>query len=168
MLVKDTLSDMDTNIEKCKAKISYTNLPVVFAVPSLMQQLFCNLLSNAIKFRKKGVSPVVDIKSEKMTPAELSKFISHVNGDNYYKITISDNGIGFEQKESKEIFKVFKRLHSYQEFEGTGVGLAICKKIIETHGGFITAESTVDKGSSFIIGLPETPRKELNVEQTNR
>jgi Bacteriophytochrome (light-regulated signal transduction histidine kinase) len=99
--------------------------------------------------------PVVEIKSEKMKPAELAKFISHVNGDNYFKITVTDNGIGFDEKQSGEIFKVFKRLHSYQEYEGTGVGLSICKKIIEKHGGFITVKSAVDKGTSFIMGLPE-------------
>jgi light-regulated signal transduction histidine kinase (bacteriophytochrome) len=79
-----------------------------------------------------------------------------VNGNTYYRITVSDNGIGFDEKHSQEIFKVFKRLHSYQEFEGTGVGLSICKKIIEKHGGFITVKSAVDKGSTFIIGLPES------------
>ncbi len=155
-LVKETLNEMEPDIERSRAKINYRDLPVISAVPGLMQQLFYNLLSNAIKFRKKTVSPVVDIKAEKMKPAELSKYISHVNGNNFYKITISDNGIGFDEQHSQEIFKVFKRLHSYQEFEGTGVGLSICKKIIETHGGFIMAKSVVDEGSSFIIGLPET------------
>ncbi|MBC7874884.1 MAG: response regulator [Ferruginibacter sp.] len=158
-LVKETLNEMEMDIEKCRAQINCSPLPVISAVPGLIQQLFYNLLSNAIKFRKNTVPPVVNIKAEKMAPAELSSYISHVNGDSYYKITISDNGIGFDEKDSQEIFKVFKRLHSYQEFEGTGVGLSICKKIIDTHGGFITAKSKVDEGSSFIIGLPETQGK---------
>jgi len=156
VLVKETLNELEIDIEKSKARITYSNLPVISVVPGLMQQLFYNLLSNAIKFRKKAVSPVVDIKAEKMQPVELSRYINHVNGNNFYKITVSDNGIGFDDKHNQEIFKVFKRLHSYQDFEGTGVGLSICKKIIEKHGGFITAESTVDKGSSFIIGIPES------------
>ena len=156
LLVKETLAELEPDIEKSKARVTYKDLPVISAVPGLMQQLFYNLLSNAIKFRKKTVPPVVDIKAEKMDPDELSRYINHVNGNNFYKITVSDNGIGFDNNHSQEIFKVFKRLHSYQDFEGTGVGLSICKKIIEKHGGFITAESVVDKGSSFIIGLPES------------
>lgn len=155
-LVKDTLSEMDMEIEKSKARIHCTELPVVFAVPNLLQQLFYNLLSNAIKFRRKEVAPEVHIKAGTMTNDEISKFISPGKSKNYYKIIVSDNGIGFDEKYRLEIFKVFKRLHNYKEFEGTGVGLSICKKIVESHGGFITAESKKDEGSSFIIGLPET------------
>ena len=154
-LVKEALNDLELDIEKSKATISYENLPVISAVPALMQQLFYNLLSNAIKFRKKSISPVVRISAEKMKPAEFQSLAGHVNGSNYYKIIVADNGIGFDETHSKDIFKVFKRLHSYQQYEGTGVGLAICKKIIEKHGGFIKAESTPDHGSSFIMGLPE-------------
>ncbi|MEP6700241.1 MAG: response regulator [Bacteroidota bacterium] len=154
-LVKETLTDLEIDIEKSTAQINYSNLPVISAVPDLMQRLFYNLLSNAIKFRKKDVSPIIDIKAEKMQPAELLKSMGHTNGSIYYKITVSDNGIGFDNKHSEDIFKVFKRLHSFQDFEGTGVGLAICKKIVEKHGGFISAESIVDQGSSFILCLPE-------------
>jgi light-regulated signal transduction histidine kinase (bacteriophytochrome) len=155
LLLKDTLNELDIEIEKSNAKIEYSDLPVISAVPGLVQQLFYNLLSNAIKFRKASESPIVQINAEKMQAKDISRFIDHENGGNYYKITISDNGIGFDNRHASDIFMVFKRLHSYQEFEGTGVGLAICKKIIERHNGFITAESTVDKGSKFIIGLPE-------------
>ena len=73
----------------------------------------------------------------------------------FYKITVQDNGIGFDEKYAEDIFRVFKRLHSYHEYEGTGVGLSICKKIVEKHNGFIRAESNIDQGSTFIIGLPE-------------
>lgn len=155
-LVKETLSELEIDIENSKGQIHYSDLPVISGVPALLQQLFYNLLSNAIKFRKKNVPPVINIKAEKMKAADLSAFNSQLNGKNYYKITVSDNGIGFDNKHREDVFKVFKRLHSYQEYEGTGVGLSICKKIIEKHGGFITVESIVDEGSSFIIGLPET------------
>jgi light-regulated signal transduction histidine kinase (bacteriophytochrome) len=90
-----------------------------------------------------------------MNPVDLSKFLKHAKGNFFYKITVKDNGIGFDDKYAEDIFRVFKRLHSYHEFEGTGVGLSICKKIVEKHNGFIKAESKVDKGSTFIIGLPE-------------
>ena len=154
-LVKNVLTELEVEIEKSNAHINYENLPVVSAVPGLMQQLFYNLFSNAIKFRKPAVDLVIDVKAEKMSPIDLSKFTKYGQGKNYYKITVQDNGIGFDDKYSEDIFRVFKRLHSYQEFEGTGVGLSICKKIVEKHNGFIKAESKVDSGSTFIIGLPE-------------
>ena len=154
-LVKNVLTELEVEIEKSNAQINYENLPVVSAVPGLMQQLFYNLFSNAIKFRKPAVDLVIDVKAEKMNPLDLSKFTKYGQGKNYYKITVQDNGIGFDDKYAEDIFRVFKRLHSYQEFEGTGVGLSICKKIIEKHNGFIKAESKIDNGSTFIIGLPE-------------
>jgi signal transduction histidine kinase len=154
-LVKNVLTELEVDIEKSNARINYENLPVVSAVPGLMQQLFYNLFSNAIKFRKPAVDLVIDIKAEKMNPLDLSKFTKYGQGKNYYKITVQDNGIGFDDKYAEDIFRVFKRLHSYQEFEGTGVGLSICKKIVEKHNGFIKAESKIDDGSTFIIGLPE-------------
>jgi len=154
-LVKNVLMELEVEIEKSNARINYENLPVVSAVPGLMQQLFYNLFSNAIKFRRPSVDLVIDIKAEKMNPLDVSKFIKYGQGKKYYKITVQDNGIGFDDKYAEDIFRVFKRLHSYQEYEGTGVGLSICKKIVEKHNGFIKAESTIDNGSTFIIGLPE-------------
>ena len=154
-LVKNALTELEVEIEKSNARINYEELPVVSAVPGLMQQLFYNLFSNAIKFRKPSVDLVIDVKAEKIDPLDLSKFMKYGNGNNYYKITVQDNGIGFDDKYAEDIFRVFKRLHNYQEFEGTGVGLSICKKIVEKHNGFIKAESKIDNGSTFIIGLPE-------------
>jgi len=154
-LVKNALTELEVEIEKSNAKINYGELPVVSAVPGLMQQLFYNLFSNAIKFRKPSEDLVIDVRAEKMNPNDPSNFIKYNSNKNFYKITVQDNGIGFDEKYAEDIFRVFKRLHSYQEFEGTGVGLSICKKIVEKHNGFIKAESEIDKGSTFIIGLPE-------------
>jgi signal transduction histidine kinase len=154
-LVKNALTELEVEIEKSNAKIYYDELPVVSAVPGLMQQLFYNLFSNAIKFRKPSEDLIIDIRSEKIDPKELSGFTKFNTNKNFYKITVRDNGIGFDDKYAEDIFRVFKRLHSYQEFEGTGVGLSICKKIVEKHNGFIRAESKIDQGSAFIIGLPE-------------
>ena len=168
-LVGDTVNEMEVDIEKAGATVSYEGLPVLFAVPGLMHQLFHNLLSNAIKFRKKNLPLSVEIYSQKMEGPELEAFLPGSNGTAFHKIIVRDNGIGFDSKHTSEVFKVFKRLHSYQEFEGSGVGLSICKKIVEKHGGFIRAESTPGKGSSFIIGLPETAEvlKEKN-DQPNQ
>jgi len=154
-LVKNALTELEVEIEKSNAKINFGELPVVSAVPGLMQQLFYNLFSNAIKFRKPSEDLVIDIRAEKMHPNDLSNFVKPNGNRNFHKITVTDNGIGFDEKYAEDIFRVFKRLHSYHEFEGTGVGLSICKKIVEKHHGFIKAESEIDKGSTFIIGLPE-------------
>jgi signal transduction histidine kinase len=154
-LVKNALTELEVEIEKSNAQIKYGDLPVVSAVPGLMQQLFYNLFSNAIKFRKPNTDLIIDVRAEKMNPSDLSNFIKYANTRNFYKITVQDNGIGFDDKYAEDIFRVFKRLHNYQDYEGTGVGLSICKKIIEKHHGFIKAESQLDQGAKFIIGLPE-------------
>jgi signal transduction histidine kinase len=155
ILVKEAMTELEIEIEKTKARIDTDGLPIIPVIPNLMQQLFYNLIGNAIKFRKKDVSPVIKIHSEKMKQQEIHRFTNNPQSDRYYKISVKDNGIGFDDKYAEEIFMVFKRLHSYHEVEGTGVGLSICKKIIEKHNGFIVAESEPDKGSTFIIGLPE-------------
>ncbi len=155
VLLRDTLNDLDMEIEKSGATISVAELPVILAVPGLMQQLFFNLLNNAIKFRKKEVPPEISIQVEKLKPEEALQYTGQSGGSVYHKITVRDNGIGFDEKHSEDIFKVFKRLHSYQEYAGTGVGLSICKKIVEQHKGFIRAESKPNEGAVFTICLPE-------------
>ncbi len=155
VLTREAIAELEIEIEKNNARINISELPVIWAVPSLMRQLFHNLISNAIKFRKKTVEPVIHIEAKKLNSTDSSFPVKTMNGNNYYKISISDNGIGFDPKYADEIFMVFKRLHSYHEFEGSGVGLSICKKIIEKHNGFITAQSKPGNGSTFIFGLPE-------------
>jgi signal transduction histidine kinase len=155
ILAREALSELEVEIEKTNAEIHIEKLPVISAVPSMIRQLFYNLISNALKFRKTAMKPVIHIYAEKLkNTGSLLPYKLNPEG-NYYKISVTDNGIGFDPKYTDEIFMVFKRLHSYHEFEGTGVGLSICKKIIEKHNGFITAESNVDKGSTFIMALPE-------------
>jgi signal transduction histidine kinase len=153
-LVKEAIAELEIEVEKSKAKILISDLPVVWAIPSLMKQLFHNLLSNAVKFRKRGIEPVVHIEAKKIGEPGRSVSAS-ANSAKYYRVTISDNGIGFDPKYSEEIFMVFKRLNSYHEYEGTGVGLSICKKIIEKHNGSILAQSEPGKGSTFSFVLPE-------------
>jgi light-regulated signal transduction histidine kinase (bacteriophytochrome) len=139
-LLQDVIADLEVDIEKASAQIHLDSLPEIWGIPSQIRQLFQNLLSNAIKFRKKEEMPTVRIYSEAW------------NGLN--RIIVHDNGIGFDPRYSEEIFMVFKRLHSYHEFEGSGVGLSICKKIIDRHSGFIRAESKIGEGSRFIIEFP--------------
>lgn len=139
-LLQEVLVDMEVEIDKTSAQIKIDPLPTIWAIPSQMRQLFQNLISNAIKFRKKDSIPLVHIYS--------------VPDKDLDRIVVQDNGIGFDPKYADEIFMVFKRLHSYHEFEGSGVGLSICKKIIERHNGFIRAESKPGSGSRFIVDFP--------------
>jgi light-regulated signal transduction histidine kinase (bacteriophytochrome) len=149
-LVKDVIADMEIEIEKTAARIKVDPLPRLWAVPSQMRQLFQNLVSNGIKFRKAETLPELHIFWDKSR--------KDVNS-----IIVQDNGIGFDVKYADEIFMVFKRLHSYHEFEGSGVGLSICKKIIERHNGAIRAESRPGQGSRFILDFP---LNEVNVRIT--
>jgi len=154
-LVKEAINELEIEIENTHATVHFDHLPVMRVIPSLMQQLFYNLINNALKFRKKTVAPEIYISSEKITAAEIATLPQSRNGNNFYRITVNDNGIGFDNKYADEIFMLFKRLHSQHEFEGTGVGLSICKKIVEKHNGSLMAVSEPQKGSSFIITLPE-------------
>ena len=149
-------NDLDIQIEKSKAVIHINKLPAIWGIPSLVKQLFSNLVSNAIKFKKENTAPVVNISAEMMKPGEINGLTKNDTDINKYSIIkVADNGIGFDEQYAGEIFRVFKRLHSYHEFEGSGVGLSICKKIIEKHNGFICAESEPGNGSVFTIGFPE-------------
>jgi signal transduction histidine kinase len=153
-LVKEAINELEIEIENTHATILFDRLPVMRVIPSLMQQLFYNLINNALKFRKKTVAPEIHISAQKITAAEIAARPQSSNGSYYYRITVNDNGIGFDNKYANDIFMLFKRLHSQHEFEGTGVGLSICKKIVEKHNGSLRAVSELQKGSSFIITLP--------------
>jgi len=153
-LAREAIAELEIEIEKSNARIDVSELPVVWAIPSLMKQLFHNLVSNAIKFRKKGVEPIIQIEARILHGSDHSVAAS-LTGGKCHKVSISDNGIGFDPKYAEEIFMVFKRLNSYHEYEGTGVGLSICKKIIEKHNGSILAQSEQGKGSTFSFVLPE-------------
>src|SRR6476620_3435176 len=153
-LAREAITELEIEVNKSNAKIQVGELPVVWAIPSLMKQLFHNLVSNAVKFRKKGIDPIIHIEAKKIYGSDHSLAVNS-NGHKYHKVSISDNGIGFDPKYSEEIFMVFKRLNSYHEYEGTGVGLSICKKIIEKHNGSIIAQSEPGKGSTFSFVLPE-------------
>ena len=158
VVLNETIAELEMEIDKTNTKIEVSDLPRLQVVPGLIRQLFFNLLSNAIKFRKTDEDPCIRIYSEKVEDED--SIPRHVNGSsNYHHIVVEDNGIGFDSKYTDEIFLVFKRLHSYHEYEGTGVGLSICKKIVEKHNGTITAKSEPGKGATFEIWLPEKQGK---------
>lgn len=154
-LLAESLTELEVEIEKNQVLFYIDQLPVVEAVPELMLQVFYNLFSNAIKFKQKNQSPVIHVTCSQMKAAESRFCDKYVKGSKYYGIRVSDNGIGFDEQYAEDIFMVFKRLHSFHEFDGTGVGLSICKKIIDKHNGFITASPKANEGATFLIELPE-------------
>ncbi len=152
LLLKEELTDIEDALKEKNAKISVGTLPTLPVNPLLMKTLFHNLITNSLKYSKKYVDPVIHIYAE--TDARPGELNSTEIKNKYCRIYIEDNGIGFEQKYAEQIFEMFKRLHNQTEYNGTGIGLALCKKIVEQHNGFISAKSVPGTGSTFIVSLP--------------
>jgi light-regulated signal transduction histidine kinase (bacteriophytochrome) len=159
-IVSEVIFDMDEEVRSRAAHIEVAQLPTLQVNPGLIKPLFQNLIANALKYSKKNIAPNIQIKADiglknQSWSGQFSK--------NYCRIFIEDNGIGFDQRYAEEIFGMFKRLHRNSEFEGTGIGLALCKKIVEQHNGFISARSKIGEGSTFIVSLPlqGTPERVL-------
>jgi len=154
-IVKAVRSDFELLIDERQAEMHIGSLPVIEAIPLQMNQLFYNLIGNALKFVQPGKIPKVIVQSEKISQAEAVIYIAHPASCNYYRFTIADNGIGIEEQYQKQIFEVFKRLHSRTEYSGSGIGLAICRRIVNNHGGAIYIKSAAGEGTAFHIILPE-------------
>jgi len=146
-VVSEVTSDLEARVAETGGRIEVSDLPVIDADPLQMRQLLQNLVGNALKFRKEETAPEVRIHAETVSGEEAC------DGD-MYRIVVEDNGIGFDQKYRDRIFGVFQRLHGRQEYEGSGIGLSICKRIVERHNGTITAESVPGEGTRFIIMMP--------------
>jgi two-component system, chemotaxis family, sensor kinase Cph1 len=146
------VQDVAEELGMSSAEIRCDHLPVIPAVDFQIRQLFTNLFSNAIKFQHIDRPLSIVISKESFTPEEL-EILFPEKGEDYIKIRIQDNGIGFEPEYNEQIFELFQRLHGQKEFQGTGIGLAICKKIVETHHGFISAEGKLNEGAGFVVVL---------------
>lgn len=151
-ILSEVISDLEVKIQETGGRVEAEGLVTIEADPLQMRQLFQNLVGNALKFRKNSEPPVVKIRGEFVNMEDKSS-------ERLYKITIHDNGIGFDERYTDKIFGVFQRLHGRNEYEGSGIGLSICKKIVERHRGSITAKSMLGMGSTFIIVLPERQTK---------
>jgi light-regulated signal transduction histidine kinase (bacteriophytochrome) len=149
-IVREVIGDLEVGIRESSADVQVANLPTIEADASQMRQLFQNLLSNAIKFRRPDVATVVRMTSALAPAQETLGILSPA----FYQISIADNGIGFETRHSEIIFGAFQRLHPRGTYVGTGMGLTICRKIVECHGGTITAKSQAGMGTEFHITLP--------------
>lgn len=151
-LVDELLGDFDETIREKKAIIRKDNLPVIDTIPSQIRQVFQNLISNALKFSRPDVAPVIDISYEATSDKSVESVSTPDGG--FCRITIADNGIGFDEKFLDRIFVIFQRLNNLTSYEGTGIGLAIAKKIMDKHNGLISAQSVENQGSKFILVLP--------------
>lgn len=151
-ILENVKSDVELIIEEKKAKITAQPLPVIIGMPLQLHQLFYNLINNALKFSTE--KPVITIGCRKLEAAEIEKHPDLHGSVNYIELLFKDNGIGFEQKYAEQVFTIFKRLNARDSFEGTGIGLALCKKITDNHHGSISAESEPGKGTAFRVILP--------------
>jgi light-regulated signal transduction histidine kinase (bacteriophytochrome) len=152
-ILEETLHTLEFKIEQKEALIESDGLPVANIVPSQFRQLFQNLIANSLKFVAEGVQPHITFTHSYLSPDDVKGYVLHA-ADRYLKIELQDNGIGFENEFAGKIFLIFQRLHGRSEYEGSGIGLAICKKIVEHHGGFIFASGTPDNGAKFTVIMP--------------
>lgn len=155
-LLNGVLKDLEVSINEKNAKITVSSLPIVWGIKFQLHQLFLNLISNSLKYSSTERNPELSIKYRPISGDSITDFTAYASVT-YYQLEIKDNGIGFDNENDKEIFMIFNRLHSRNEYSGTGIGLAICKKIIDNHKGFIKAKGVINEGATFTIILPENP-----------
>ncbi len=154
-LLEEVIDDLDALVKQKEAKVIIRDVPGVTGERMQIKRLFQNLISNAIKFAKTDERPLVEISGKIVRSADVfDEFGVSLPAVDYTRFTVKDNGIGFDEKYLEKIFNIFQRLHGRNEYEGTGIGLSICRKIVLNHKGFITAHSKENIGSDFIVILP--------------
>lgn len=161
-IIDEVLSDLELTIKEKNAEILVNDLPEAEIVPGQMRQVFQNIISNALKFSKKDVRPQIKISAVRV--ASLSFVDSHDDNGKFCRISIEDNGIGFEEEYSDKIFTIFQRLHTRKKYEGTGIGLAIARKIIAKHNGIVKATGKEGVGACFTLVIPMEQAEEQTDE----
>jgi two-component system CheB/CheR fusion protein len=158
--IRNILNDFELLLQDKKAVVNCEILPTIDAIPLQMNQLFYNLFSNALKFSRENVAAIITITSRILSEEEVEHYPDLNAKIPYLEILFNDNGIGFNQQYAKQIFTIFQRLHGQETYSGTGIGLALCKKIVENHHGEICAFSKESGGATFQILLPvkQTPK----------
>jgi signal transduction histidine kinase len=152
-ILENLIIDFELLLREKDATIHHPILPTIKGIPLQLSQLFANIINNSLKYTER--KPFIDITCKQLTPDDLEQYPKLDPGRTYYQMEFIDNGIGFESQYSEQIFAIFQRLHGKQTYSGTGIGLALCKKIVENHEGIIFANSVPDVGSTFTIILPE-------------
>jgi signal transduction histidine kinase/CHASE3 domain sensor protein len=154
-IMEEVQEDLDIQIKREQAVVKIDKIPFLTGEKMQIKRLFQNLVNNAIKFHKPNEAPVVEVFGKNLKWMEIKKQLGVTLPDSpYVMISVKDNGIGFDERFNEKIFNIFQRLHGRTEYEGTGIGLAVCRKIVTNHKGYITARSTEDVGSEFIVVLP--------------
>ena len=151
-VLKDALSDFELLIEQKQAVVTYTDLPEIQGIPLQLHQLFSNLISNSLKFSEKNTQ--LTITAKLLATEEVQEHPQLKKDSSYIQLVFHDNGIGFEQQYADQIFIIFQRLNNQRAYSGTGIGLALCKKIVDHHDGIITAKSEPGHGATFNVILP--------------
>ena len=152
-VISDVQYEFQNSFELANLQLKVSELPVVNCDRAQMRQLFANLFANALKFRASERPASLTISCRTLAGAVYPRLLNSTGS--YYEITLTDNGIGFDNKYANQIFQVFQRLNNRQQYPGTGVGLAICKRIVENHHGAITATATPGEGATFRVYLPK-------------
>ncbi len=147
-VMQETVDDLQVRLKETEGKVECKNLPTIDGDPVQMRQLFTNIVGNSLKYKKDDLSPLVKVSARIKKPGQNQP------GQKQCILTVEDNGIGFDQKYSEKIFTIFQRLHGRNEYEGTGIGLALCSKIVKRHGGTISADAIPGEGATFTIKLP--------------
>ncbi|MCR4408180.1 MAG: GAF domain-containing protein [Anaerolineae bacterium] len=153
LIVREVMADLEMRIQEVGGRVEVSELPTIEADPTQMRQLFQNLIGNALKFHKRDEAPLVRVYAEPRD-SQGCRSDERFSAEGCYRIMVEDNGIGFDERYLDRIFQVFQRLHGRDEYEGSGIGLATCRKIVERHGGSITARSVPGQGATFIVTLP--------------
>lgn len=165
-ILRDIIHDLEIPIKEKNAEITIRHLPVIEAVPGQMRQVFQNLLSNSLKFSRKDIRPTISVTAEQVSEKAFDAIA--VPDGPFCRIKVTDNGIGFNEKYVDRIFTIFQRLNTRESYDGTGIGLAITKKIIEKHNGVITANSTEGEGTIFTIIIPVKQEGTLQPEDHHK
>jgi signal transduction histidine kinase len=150
-VAQEVLSDLEAQIEQTRARVEVEPLPTIEADPLQMRQLLQNLISNALKFHQPQQAPVVKVFSRS---SSQQRIVPGMGAQAMVDIIVQDNGPGFDEKYLDQLFQPFQRLYGRSEYAGTGIGLAICHRVVGRHGGHITAQSTPGQGATFIATLP--------------
>jgi signal transduction histidine kinase/HAMP domain-containing protein len=160
-IAQEVVADLEVRIEEVNGRVEIGKLPTIDADPVQMRQLLQNLLSNALKFHQPEIPPIVTVQAHPLQE-EVPAAAESATAPAMYELIVRDNGIGFDDKYTDRIFAVFQRLHGRSTYEGTGIGLAVCRKIAERHRGSITAHSTPGHGTTFVVTLPCTQPQEIH------
>jgi signal transduction histidine kinase len=158
-VVNEILQDLELRVVSKKAVIQVNEIPDIEAIPGQIRHVFQNLISNALKFTREDVHPIITVSGERISELNFNSRPDPLGP--YCKITVSDNGIGFNEIYLDKVFTIFQRLNPPEAFEGTGIGLAIVKKIVDRHSGIITAKSKEGQGASFVVIFPV--KQEINI-----